>query len=74
MKKVKLTQEEENLVKEIIEVTRSTTVMMKKKDKLYADFWYLLTQRKSANYEMDGNTGDVYELSIEEAVSRQKRN
>ena len=43
MKKVKLTQEEENLLKDVIETLRELTVLSKKKDKLFADFWYMLT-------------------------------
>ena len=45
MKKIKLTQEEETLIKEGQEIARQLTLLSKKRDKLNADFWYLLTQR-----------------------------
>jgi len=71
MKKIKLTQEEENLFKELQEIKRQLAVLGKKGDKVNADFWYLLTQRVPGNYTADIFKGEVYELSFEEACARE---
>ena len=73
MKKIKLTQEEEALIKEGQELARQLTLLSKKRDKLNADFWYLLTQRVPGNYTADMMKGEVYELSFEEASARENK-
>jgi hypothetical protein len=73
MKKIKLTQEEETLFKEGQEIARQLSILNKKKEKLNADFWYLLIQRVPGNYTADMLNGNVYELSFEEANAKENK-
>jgi len=66
MQKVKLTQEEKELVKEIQELNRRANLLKMEGNKKVSDFFYLLSKRKIGNYKADWGKGEIYELSFEE--------
>ena len=74
MKKVKLTQKEEEQIKELMEIQHQMGVLQLKSKKMYSDFWYEFQIRMGGgSYALDIEKGEVWKKSFEETVEENKK-
>ena len=73
MKKVSLTQEEKDKVKEIKVLQQKMAMLKLEYDKKTADFWYDFQRRQGGGaFSLDVPNGIVWKLSSKEIMERQQ--
>ena len=74
MKKVKLTQEEEERIKEISELQRKASLLKLECDKKMAEFWYDFQARMGGgNYSLDPIAGEIWQKTFDETIKEQQK-
>jgi hypothetical protein len=74
MKKVKLTQEEEERIKELCELKRKAGLLNLECEKKLAEFWYdFQTRMGGGNYSLNPATGEIWQKTFEETLKEQPK-
>ena len=72
MKKVQLTEEEQEKVNKLAEMQRKQSMLKLEYDKEAADFWYMFQSRiGGGSFRFDPLKREVYEMTAEEVKAKQ---